>query len=486
MYLNEPRGEARMALLDFGLVASIRQEDMDTMVSALIHLANKDYPSLVDDFILLGILPKDCNRAKVVPLMDKALTPYVKGGGAKTYEEELKKIYGMDGSMSGTAGGFQAMTQDALTVLNDIPFSIPPYFALLGRAIVTLEGVALTGDPRYGIIMESYPFVARKLLKEDRPEIQKALQQVLYGRGSEDGLQGARLSVLLNSALGVVAKTSDAFVDFDSVPEDGISLGDAIKFIVSPGASSLRKILVEEAITAGDILTRQAARKAFKTIIASIPRPPLFGRFLPKPEKLAIPFFIPSLSSTSTLFSSGEQLANELRTAQYVPVLLTSPEFVDGVMPGLSREEEFYAISLADVAQQTFGSDLANIVNGNVFTNARDARQAMSRLAGVAGQPIFSQVMAQPAVRRLVERSVAPFAALQQGSSLLSPPSRSASATATSKSGGNKEDDSLKEVVTAVQSLSTEEQAVLQQTVSNVVLGLLQKAITRARSLLKQ
>ena len=29
------------------------------------------------------------------------------GGGAQRYEEELKKIYGMDGTMSGTAGGFQ-------------------------------------------------------------------------------------------------------------------------------------------------------------------------------------------------------------------------------------------------------------------------------------------------------------------------------------------------------------------------------------------
>lgn len=54
-------------------------------------------------------------------------------------------MYGLDGSVAGTAGGFQAMTSDALTVLNDIPFSIPPYFALLARAIVTLEGLALTG-----------------------------------------------------------------------------------------------------------------------------------------------------------------------------------------------------------------------------------------------------------------------------------------------------------------------------------------------------
>jgi predicted unusual protein kinase regulating ubiquinone biosynthesis (AarF/ABC1/UbiB family) len=200
MLMNKPIGRARIALLDFGLVASIKQVDMDTMISAIIHLANKDYASLVDDFIRLEILPENCDRAKVVPLMDKALTPYVKGGGAKKYEEELRKIYGMDGSIRGTTGGFQAMTQDALTVLNDIPFSIPPYFALLGRAIVTLEGIALTGDPNYGIIMEAYPFVARKLLSEDRPEIQRALQEVLYAKSGD--ISSTRLSVLLNSALG--------------------------------------------------------------------------------------------------------------------------------------------------------------------------------------------------------------------------------------------------------------------------------------------
>ncbi len=69
------------------------------------------------------MLPADCDRAKVEPLMDKALTPYVKGGGAGKYAEELKKIYGMDGgSSASTMGGFSAMTSDAITVLNDVPF----------------------------------------------------------------------------------------------------------------------------------------------------------------------------------------------------------------------------------------------------------------------------------------------------------------------------------------------------------------------------
>ena len=65
-------------------LATIDREDQDYMISTVIHLANKDYVSLVNDFIRLNILPTDCNRAGIIPLMDKALTPYVKGGGAKS------------------------------------------------------------------------------------------------------------------------------------------------------------------------------------------------------------------------------------------------------------------------------------------------------------------------------------------------------------------------------------------------------------------
>ena len=39
MVMNTPRDSAKMALIDFGLVASIKQKDMDSMISAIIHLA---------------------------------------------------------------------------------------------------------------------------------------------------------------------------------------------------------------------------------------------------------------------------------------------------------------------------------------------------------------------------------------------------------------------------------------------------------------
>ena len=350
LVMNEPRNGARMALIDFGLVAAIQQKDMDTMISAIIHLANKDYASLVDDFISLEILPSNCDRSKVVPLMDKALTPYVKGGGAKRYEEELRNMYGMDGTIRGTAGGFQAMTQDAITVLNDIPFSIPPYFALLGRAIVTLEGVALTGDPNYGIIMEAYPFVARKLLDSDRPAIQKALQEVLYSQ--EGGISATRLAVLLNSALGVVAKTSGAFIDLDSIPKDAISFSASVKFLLSDKAKSLRTLLEDEVIQAGDILTRQGIRKLFSQVSNRVKslRPPFIGGFLPDPLETPAPYPLPRNSDFT----------------RFAPVFVTPTAIIEAAAPRLTREEELYALSLKDLAQQTLGSDAAIVVNGDV------------------------------------------------------------------------------------------------------------------------
>lgn len=58
----------------------------------------------------------------------------------------------MDGTIRGSAGGFQQMTQDALTVLNDIPFSIPPYFALLGKRRPIDMHILMTEQSSLGIV----------------------------------------------------------------------------------------------------------------------------------------------------------------------------------------------------------------------------------------------------------------------------------------------------------------------------------------------
>jgi len=449
--LDTPRGNAHLALLDFGLVARVRQQDQDIMVSAIIHLANRDYRSLVDDFINLEILPADCDRAKVEPLMDKALTPYVKGGGAQRYEQELKKIYKMDGTLSSTAGGFQAMTQDALTVLNDIPFSIPAYFALLGRAIVTLEGIALTGDPEYGIIMEAYPFISRKLLKEDRPAIQKALQQVLYTAGGKDGMSGARLSALLQSAMGDAVRESGAVIDLDRASGE-LNLAKTVKLLMGESGKSLRALLQSEAVTITELLLRQNLRKVFFGVVARLPRPPLIGSLLPRPESVRLPFMLPTAPLSSSTFSSVSSSSLPLRG----PVFVTPTELIEQISPKLTMEEELYALSLVDASAQLLGSDARAFFSGDLVTDPQSVlRFALSFAAtGKLGPGLLSSD---------VVSALTPF--FQRVNSSLG---GSASA---GKDGGD--------IVAAIEALDDQETATLNAWVEEISTAVQQRVVSR-------
>ena len=62
------------------------------------------------------------------------------------------------------------------------PFKIPPYFALVIRAIGVLEGIALVGNPSFAIIDEAYPYIARRLMTDDNPRLKAALRYMVYGR----------------------------------------------------------------------------------------------------------------------------------------------------------------------------------------------------------------------------------------------------------------------------------------------------------------
>ena len=103
------------------------------MVSATIHLANRDWGALVDDFVALKFLPRGCDRARILPVMERELGPYLRGGGAKAFN-------------------FQALSTDLLAVTLEIPFSVPPYMSLLARSVATLEGIALVADPDYQMV----------------------------------------------------------------------------------------------------------------------------------------------------------------------------------------------------------------------------------------------------------------------------------------------------------------------------------------------
>lgn len=67
-------------------MVEIPEAERKQMVAAIIHLSNKNFNSLTEDFIKLGFLPNDCSRPQVIAAIEKILIPYVsKGGGAKAF-----------------------------------------------------------------------------------------------------------------------------------------------------------------------------------------------------------------------------------------------------------------------------------------------------------------------------------------------------------------------------------------------------------------
>merc|ERR1712176_1527665 len=55
-------------------------------------------------------------------------------------------------------------------------FQIPPYFAYILRAFSVLEGIGLQNDPKYAIVQECYPYIARRLFSDNSPRVKSALR----------------------------------------------------------------------------------------------------------------------------------------------------------------------------------------------------------------------------------------------------------------------------------------------------------------------
>jgi len=155
--------DGRLAILDFGLMCRIDDNIKFGMIEAVSHLIHRDYESIVQDFVTLDFIPPGTDLRPILPVLAKVFDQALEGGGAKNIN-------------------FQELAADLAQITFDYPFRIPPYFALIIRAIGVLEGIALTGNPDFAIVDEAYPYVAQRLLTDDSPRLQAALRYMIYGK----------------------------------------------------------------------------------------------------------------------------------------------------------------------------------------------------------------------------------------------------------------------------------------------------------------
>jgi len=133
------------------------------MIEAIAHLINRDYSEIGQDFINLDFIPQNTDVRPIVPALTKVFDVALAGGGAKSIN-------------------FQELAADLAQITFEYPFRIPPYFALVIRAISVLEGIALVGNPDFAIIDEAYPYIARRLMTDKSPRLRSALRYMVYGR----------------------------------------------------------------------------------------------------------------------------------------------------------------------------------------------------------------------------------------------------------------------------------------------------------------
>ncbi|HEY9692889.1 MAG TPA: AarF/ABC1/UbiB kinase family protein [Oculatellaceae cyanobacterium] len=222
--------DGRMAYIDFGMMDQLNQDTKETLVTSVVHLINKDYIDLAGDFVKLGFLTPDTDIMPIVPALEQVL-----------------------GDAIGESVGnfnFKTITDKFSDLMYEYPFRVPAKFALIIRSLVTQEGLALSINPDFKIVEVAYPYVAKRLLTGETPELRLRLIEVLFKDGK---FQWQRLENMIAIA------RSDG--NFDLLPTAQLGL----QYLLSNEGQFLRNQLVI-ALTQDDRLHTEEVKRLWNLV----------------------------------------------------------------------------------------------------------------------------------------------------------------------------------------------------------------------------
>ncbi len=240
--------DGRLCYLDFGMMSEVSRKSRTGLIKAVVHLVNKKFNKLSKDFVELGFLASEVNLEPIVPAFEKIFTNALEVGVNK-----------MD---------FKSVTDDMSGVMYKFPFKIPPYYALVIRSLITLEGIALSVDPNFKILGAAYPYFAKRLMEDPDPQLRKSLKEMLF-----DGkiIVWSRLDDLLQTAKSNTELNLEGLTD------------QIIEFLYSKNGKYLREEIAENIAERID----QYAWNIIKRIKHKLPRPSKNKQII-KSKKFAI------------------------------------------------------------------------------------------------------------------------------------------------------------------------------------------------------
>jgi predicted unusual protein kinase regulating ubiquinone biosynthesis (AarF/ABC1/UbiB family) len=147
--------DGKLAYLDFGMMSEIKPPQRYGLIEAIVHVVNRDFEGLAKDYVKLDFLSPETDLTPIIPAFARV---FADAQGASVAELNIKSI-----------------TDELSALMYEYPFRVPPYYALIIRSLVTLEGIAIFIDPNFKVLSEAYPYVSKRLLTDPSTSIKSII-----------------------------------------------------------------------------------------------------------------------------------------------------------------------------------------------------------------------------------------------------------------------------------------------------------------------
>jgi len=217
--------DGKLCYLDFGMMSYVEAHQRYGIIEAVVHLVNRDFVSLTELYKRLKFIPEDIDPQPVIIALERALPDVLT---ASVGELNFKNVISKLGD-----------------IFYEFPFSLPPYYIAIIRCLGVLEGLAIQIDRDFKILKDAYPYIASRLLTDSAPELQSAMQQLVF----KDGIpRWDRLEELLEEATEIQ--------DYDVT----LAINQGIDYLLSDDGEEMLSLLAYQIVEVLDRLGYDSSR----------------------------------------------------------------------------------------------------------------------------------------------------------------------------------------------------------------------------------
>ncbi|MCB2225336.1 MAG: phosphotransferase [Desulfarculaceae bacterium] len=150
MVTTDPGGEPRLAVLDWGLVGRLSDQDRYILCDLLIATLQGDAPGVVRAWTDAGVVPP--------------------GGSDPSLEQDVSELLEDMSHDGGAPIDTGQLILDMMEIMRQHHLRVPMQYALADKALLELEGVGRALDPDYHPVEATRPYVWRLYFERWRPD----------------------------------------------------------------------------------------------------------------------------------------------------------------------------------------------------------------------------------------------------------------------------------------------------------------------------